>query len=244
MRLILILFVLTNFTLFANNHINENKTNNETELFDSFEKEFDNDKKKDFDPLKGYNIVMTNFNDKAYTNILFPISRKYSEYVSQNTRVSISNFFDNLLFAKRFINNILQLKFSNAFDESVRFIVNSTVGILGFYDPASEWLKLEKHNEDFGQTLGYYGVGGGFHIVLPLLGPSNLRDAISLFPDAQLDPVNYLDTQELIASKTIYIVNEASFNADKYESLKKDSLELYPLLKDFYEQHRESEIKK
>lgn len=233
MKFVLILLFLLNINLLADEN---------SEIFDNFENEFETESKTEFDPLSGYNEVMTNVNHTIYTKALFPLSRGYASYVPEDTRVGVSNFFYNLMFIKRFVNNLLQLKIKNAFDESIRFCVNSTVGILGFYDPASEWLKLEKHDEDFGQTLGFYGVGGGFHIVLPIVGPSNLRDAISLGGDAHLDPTNYLSSTEFIASKTLYYLNDNTFKADQYEALTKDAINLYPLLKESYEQYRESEI--
>ncbi|MBN2782018.1 MAG: VacJ family lipoprotein [Campylobacterales bacterium] len=235
MKFVFIFIFLTNITLFSNDN---------SEIFDNFEDEFKVEKKDDFDPLSGYNAVMTDINHIVYTKALFPLSRCYASVVDEDIRVALSNFFYNILFAKRFTNNLLQLKLQNSVNEDVRFVVNSTIGILGFYDPASQWLKLEKHDEDFGQTLGFYGIGGGFHIVLPLAGPSNLRDALSLSIDRYFDPVNFLESDQFIVSKTIYYLNDGSFKSDQYEILTKDALELYPLLKESYEQYRESEIKK
>ena len=138
-----------------------------------------------------------------------------------------------------------------------RFIINSTVGIFGIWDPAKEWFGLEAHEEDFGQTLGYYGVGGGFHIVLPFLGPSNLRDMFSLYPDMQMDPVYYAENRPYnfpkkegedlgLSRQTIQqtnllmlkTVNKESLRIGQYENLKKDAIELYPFLRDVYEQNR------
>ena len=171
-------------------------TDEEEEGFDDeFEDEFGAAEKEVFDPLSGYNRVMTDFNDSLYVWVLDPVARGYRWVLPYAARRGVKNFFHNLLFPLRFVNNALQLKIKNAGEEFLRFSINSTIGILGFWDPAKEWFDLEAHEEDFGQTLGYYGVGGGFHVVLPFLGPSNVRDMFSLYPDMQMDPVNYVENR-------------------------------------------------
>ena len=229
---------------------------------DEFEDEFGAAEKEVFDPLSGYNRVMTDFNDSLYVWVLDPVARGYRWVLPYAARRGVKNFFHNLLFPLRFVNNALQLKIKNAGEEFLRFSINSTIGILGFWDPAKEWFGLEAHEEDFGQTLGFYGVGGGFHVVLPFLGPSNVRDMFSLYPDMQMDPVNYVETRpynfpkqegeylgvsrqtlqqtELTLLKTI---NRESLRIGQYENLKKDAIELYPFLRDVYEQNRAKLIK-
>ncbi len=106
----------------------------------------------------------------------------------------------------------------------MRFGMNSTVGLLGFMDPAADRMNLVPSEEDFGQTLGYYGVGTGPHIVLPLMGHTNVRDAISNFPDAMLNPLSAIDSQGAsMVADTVEGVNEASFMADEYDRIKKGS---------------------
>jgi len=229
---------------------------------DEFEDEFSASEKEVFDPLSGYNSVMTEFNDGFYIFVLDPVARGYRWVLPDEARRGVKNFFHNLLFPLRFVNNVLQLKAKNAGEEFLRFSINSTVGILGFWDPAKEWFGLEAHEEDFGQTLGHYGVGGGFHVVLPFLGPSNLRDMFSLYPEMQMDPVNYVENRpynipqpegeylglsrktlqqsELTLLKTI---NRESLRIGQYANLKKDAIELYPFLRDIYEQNRAKLIK-
>ena len=229
---------------------------------DEFEDEFSASEKEVFDPLSGYNSVMTEFNDGFYIFVLDPVARGYRWVLLDEARRGVKNFFHNLLFPLRFVNNVLQLKAKNAGEEFLRFSINSTVGILGFWDPAKEWFGLEAHEEDFGQTLGHYGVGGGFHVVLPFLGPSNLRDMFSLYPEMQMDPVNYVENRpynipqpegeylglsrktlqqsELTLLKTI---NRESLRIGQYANLKKDAIELYPFLRDIYEQNRAKLIK-
>jgi len=111
-----------------------------------------------------------------------------------------------------------------------------------------KWFDLDPEPEDVGQTLGYYGVGGGFHVVLPLLGPSNVRDAISLVPDLFLDPICYLGTcyfgywEAALGTRAHKDSNHASLHLGEYESLKKDALDLYTFIRDAYEQKRARDI--
>ena len=158
-------------------------------------------------------------------------------------RQGISNFFDNLLFVVRFVNNLLQVKILNAGEEFLRFIINSTIGVLGLWDAADTLFGLEAHKEDFGQTLGYWGVGAGPHMVLPFLGPSNLRDTVGLAPDYYMDPKRFIDeSEDELAVKVFEQVNNASLHIGEYENLKKDALDLYPFLRDAYEQNRKKKI--
>lgn len=242
MQFFFIIILITNISLFANDTF---EIDNETEIFDDFEKEFDTNSKESQDSLYSYNVTMTQYNDLFYTKVFFPLSDSYINLVPENGRLCISNFFENLGFPIRFMNNLAQLKFRNTIEESKRFVINSTIGVAGLFDIADSKFKLKKHNEDFGQTLGFYGVGSGFHIVLPFLGPSNIRDAFSILVDSKIDPtIHYFNTRETFTTKSFFYVNEASFKMKEYKSLKKDAIALYPYLKNIYEQHRESEIQK
>ncbi|MDX1296228.1 MAG: VacJ family lipoprotein [Sulfurimonadaceae bacterium] len=223
---------------------------------DDFESEFEAEfaesaEVNGFDPLRGYNRMMTSFNDMLYMNVYFPVARGYEAVIPEEGRLAVGRVYDNLRFPVRFANNLLQLKFQNSAEELSRFVVNSTLGIGGMFDPASTWLGLEAHPEDLGQTLGHYGVGSGFHIVLPFLGPSNLRDTLSLAPDWYIDPVVYWNGRgdnlfhtyaEAIGSQGLYFVNRGSFEYKLYESIRKDAVDLYPFLKNAYEQSREKAI--
>ena len=133
----------------------------EDDDFGEFEEEFKESDKEVFDPLSGYNRAITVFNDKLFLWVLDPVARGYRYVMPEPARRGVNNFFMNLLYPIRLVNNLLQLKIKNAGEETLRFVTNSTIGILGFWDPAKEWFGLEAHHEDFGQTLGYYGVGGG-----------------------------------------------------------------------------------
>jgi phospholipid-binding lipoprotein MlaA len=214
--------------------------------FDEFEEEFgDATKEEVFDPLEGYNRAMTTFNDKLYFWVLKPIALCYRWLVPECVRRGVDRMFTNLLYPVRLVNNLLQVKFKYAGVETLRFVTNSTIGVLGFWDPAREWFGLEPHHEDLGQTLGFYGVRAGPHVVLPFFGPSNLRDAFSMYPDTYyLDPkTRYVEgTENQVGVFVFENVNEASLRIGEYESLKKDAVDLYPFLRDGYEQMRLKEI--
>ncbi len=187
-------------------------------------------KKDDKDPLEPYNRLMTSFNDTLYMNVLNPIAKGYAKVLPEDIRVGISNFIHNITFPIRFVNNILQFKVNYAAEELGRFTVNSTIGILGFMDPAKEKFNLQKREEDFGQTLGYYGIGEGVHIVLPIYGPSNLRDTIGLFADGYIDPLSNIGDlkykipdrfEKSLGITAFRTLNSTSLNLGKYENLKK-----------------------
>ena len=203
------------------------------------------------DPFSGYNRMMTNFNDGLYTNVLTPVNNGYVAVTHIEVRRSIDKFFKNLYYPMRFVNNILQGKFHNAFIETGRFVVNTTAGLGGFFDPAKSEMGMQAHNEDFGQTLGFYGVGSGPHIVLPLWGPSNLRDFASIFPNTAVSFVDYTDRDwftltdtwaGFLGVKTIEQVNSFSLYEKTYRDIKNDAVDLYPYLRDLYEQKRRREI--
>ncbi len=200
------------------------------------------------DPLSGYNRFMTGVNDKFYFWVLKPAAVGYGHVVPRGLRIAISRFFDNLLFPVRFVNNLLQFKFKGAGVELARFGINSTLGLAGLEDPAQEFLALNPHREDFGQTLGYYGVGGGFHLVLPIFGPSNLRDTFGFAADTFLDPLCYVGScyfgywEAVLGVRSYKTLNYGSLHIGEYESIKKDAFDLYLFLRDAYEQTRAKAI--
>src|SRR3989344_2295910 len=145
------------------------------------------------DPLEGLNRGIYKFNDTVDKAALKPIAGAYKAVLPTPVRSGVNNFFSNLSTFVSAINNLLQFKFGNAFSEAGRFVINSTFGIAGVMDVAS-WDKIEKHTEDFGQTLGRWGVGNGAYLVLPILGPSTLRDTTGLVVDTlAFDPITYID---------------------------------------------------
>jgi phospholipid-binding lipoprotein MlaA len=143
------------------------------------------------DPLERYNRAIFRFNDTLDRAILKPVSKGYRRITPEPFNIAISNFFANLYDVNVAFNNALQLKLVSAASDVGRIVINSTLGFGGLFDVASRF-GLRKHEEDFGQTLGYWGVGSGPFLMLPLFGPSTVRDAPGRVVDAYLDPVVYV----------------------------------------------------
>jgi len=228
----------------------------EEEEEDMEEEEYEDDFADEFevvevyDPLSGYNRWMTNANVGLYDWVLIPIAKGWEWAIPECIRRGFVRMINNVLYPVRLVNNLLQGKLKNSGEETLRFTINTTVGLLGFFDPAKSWFDLEAHPEDFGQTLGYWGVGAGPHVVLPFLGPSNLRDSFSLIPDYIADPtiapmVQFESLENANTSWALWgfdKLNYWSINYKLYESIKRDALDLYPHFRDFYESKRQKEI--
>ena len=239
-----------NFHFFKDEKVEPLEEESLDDLLDEFSDE--TEIKETYDPLNGYNRVMTSVNDNMYEYLFTPVSKGYAFVVHREIRKSVGKFFDNLFYPTRVVNNLLQGKFYNSYEETGRFVINSTIGILGLFDPAKSYFNLEAHDEDFGQTLGFYGVGSGPHIVLPFFGPSNLRDAISLVPDSFTSPTAYNEARGYNVARNyseyVYLtlfeeINNNSMDVDAYYKLKEDAIDLYPFLRDVYEQYRDKQIK-
>ncbi len=195
-----------------------------------------------WDPLEPVNRGIFWFNDKAYRYVIKPVARGF-RVIPKPIRKSGANFFSNLFTPIRAINSLLQLKLKKTGIELARFGINTTLGIGGLFDPAEKWFKLKKHSEDFGQTLGSYGVGHGLYIVIPFLGPSSARDTIGLLGDAAIDPVNIVfATEDAVALRSFDIVNDLSLDNDTYESLTDDSIDPYATIRDAYLQLRKKNV--
>ncbi|HSA77899.1 MAG TPA: MlaA family lipoprotein [Nitrospirota bacterium] len=197
------------------------------------------------DPIEPWNRAMFTFNDKLYFWVLKPVARGYNTVVPEPVRISVRNFFRNVAFPIRFVNCLLQGKLAGAGVELTRFVFNSTIGLAGFFDVATSRFELEPRKEDFGQTLGFYGMGGLMYIVWPFLGPSTVRDTVGFAGDTFLDPVNYIDPFEAAFGVHAYErINTTSLELGDYEEMKKSSLEPYIAIRDAYIQHRKGQIKK
>ncbi len=197
------------------------------------------------DPLYYFNYAMYSFNDFLYFYALKPIAQGYKIIAPSPLRNGVNNFFQNLLFPVRFINNIFQGKFVSASDEIGIFLANSTVGILGFNQFAQKHLDMKTSDEDLGQTLGSYAIGDGFYLVLPVLGPSTLRDVLGRVGDYFITPVTYVEPWELNMGISAYDkINRTSFRIGDYEALKDASLVPYVAIRNAYIQNRRSEIAK
>lgn len=144
------------------------------------------------DPLEGFNRAMFTFNQYWDDYFMRPVAKGYQTVTPKPVRVGVSNFFANLFEPVTVFNDLLQGKGGQAGSDFLRFLVNTTIGILGFFDVATD-MGLEKHREDFGQTFAKWGVGEGAYLVLPFLGPSSVRDTVGLYGDFQLYPVTYVE---------------------------------------------------
>ena len=212
--------------------------------FEQFGDEFSEDKVQMTDPIIGLNRAVFHFNDKLYFWLLKPVATGYKAVFPEPVRVSVKNFFYNLMFPVRFINCLFQGKLEGAGSELTRFVFNTIMGA-GFFDLASTELNLNRAEEDFGQTLGAYGLGPGFYLNLPVLGPSSMRDSVGLVGDAFLDPVNYLVPRSKynIPVKAYRGINQTSLTIGDYEDLKQSALDPYIAVRDAYFQYRQSKIK-
>jgi phospholipid-binding lipoprotein MlaA len=196
------------------------------------------------DPLEPLNRAFFHFNDKLYFYFLKPVAQGYEAVVPEPARVGVRNFFHNLAFPIRFVNCLLQGKVAAAADEFGRFMVNSVFGVAGFLDVVPK--DIPRGKEDLGQTLGVYGLGPGFYIVWPFLGPSTLRDSFGMAGDWFLSPVNYAFTElpERVGVRAYDTVNDTSLSIGDYEALKNAALDPYISLRHAYYQNRVSQIKK
>ena len=158
-----------------------------------------------YDPWRETNQNIFAFNDYFDQLLVRPIASAYTLFMPRVVRQGVGNFFSNVRDINIAANDLLQLKFQAALSDSGRVMVNSTIGVVGIFDIASS-LGLEKHEEDFGQTLGAWGVGSGPYLVLPVFGASNLRDSNGLVLDTAFNPIQYLD--EVSLRLTLFAVEE------------------------------------
>ena len=214
---------------------------------DDFAYDFDNGEAaaRTADPLEPLNRVFFHFNDKLYFWVLKPVAQGYTHVVAEDVRVCVRDFFRNLLGPIRIVNNLLQGKVKNSGIETARFAINSTLGIAGLADPAKDIFSLTARDEDFGQTLGVYGLGGGVYLCWPFLGPSNLRDTVGLVADSFLNPLAYLTAADPTAGISLQAardVNHTSLTMGDYENFKDSAIDPYVSLRDAYRQHRQKKI--
>lgn len=197
------------------------------------------------DPLYHWNKAVFHFNDRLYFWVLKPVASGYKAVTPSLLREGVRNFFRNLTTPVRFLNCLLQGKSEAAGVELGRFMVNTTVGVLGFGNPAKYQSKLniKQDPEDFGQTLGTYGVGNGFYIVWPVLGPSTLRDTVGMVSDGFVEPLNYVEPTAASVGIRVYDnINGISFRLGDYERLKEASLEPYEAFRNAYIQNRRQRV--
>ena len=192
------------------------------------------------DPWEPYNRSMYKFNDAVDKAVLKPVAQGYGTAMPEFGKTMVTNFFSNLDDILVTINDVLQFKFSQAASDGTRVLFNSTFGLLGFFNVASG---LEKHNEDFGQTLGYWGVGPGPYVVLPFFGPRTVRDSFGLVVDSFASPVRLISSvpvrNELYVTRT---VDTRTGLLDNEKVLDEAAMDRYSFIRDGYLQQRRSLI--
>lgn len=197
------------------------------------------------DPLEPVNRVVFQFNDKLYFWVIKPTAQGYKFVTPKIARRGVKNFFTNLAMPIRAVNCLLQADLKRTGIELGRFGVNTTVGVLGFGDPATGW-GLKRQREDFGQTLGNLGLGPGIYIVWPVFGPSSVRGTARLVGDALLYPITYYPPSSAarIGLRVYDRVNRVSLRIGDYESIKEDSLDPYVAFRNGFHQHREHMVRR
>ncbi len=151
----------------------------------------------DNDPFEGFNRGVFAFNERFDEFILKPVARGYDAVLPDGVKASVTSFFSNLFMPTVVVNDLLQGKLSQSGQDAARFVINTTMGIVGLFDPASDF-GLPANEEDFGQTLGVWGVADGPYLVLPILGPRNLRDGVGWIADQFTYPLNYSDNNSVV----------------------------------------------
>lgn len=200
-----------------------------------------------WDPIEPVNRGIFSFNDTADIYVLEPVAKGYEKVLPQPIRKGVSNFFENIGYPSYLVSDLVQFKFGQALHHTGRFVVNTTVGVLGFIDVAKHF-GLESHKEDFGVALAYHGIPAGPYLVIPIVGPSNVRDAVGRVVDAFLDPLNMInytnaatDTKLAVTwgGKAVQVVDARASLLDAVEASKAASLDYYLFLQSSYYQYRE-----
>ncbi len=199
------------------------------------------------DPLEPVNRYIFAANLAIDTTLIEPAATFYRDFVPDPARESVRNFLRNLETPILLANDVLQGDIDAAGVTGRRFFINSTIGILGLFDPAAE-MGLARRDEDFGQTMGHYGVGPGFYIVLPILGPSSLRDAAGNFVDYYLDPLNHYaentDRGYITISRTVARgIDARSRTIETLDEIERTSIDFYATIRSLYHQRRQSDIR-
>lgn len=198
------------------------------------------------DPLEPMNRAIFDVNKTLDRNILKPVAIGYRDVVPADIRNSLRNFFNNVSSPVIFINDILQGQPGRAAETLMRFAINSTAGMLGLFDVAGEY-GLERHKEDFGQTLAVWGVDEGPYLMLPVFGPSNVRDTAGRIADSFMNPFTYWAanndlTYAKIATTVVSGIDTRSRHIEELEDIEKNALDFYATLRSLYRQNRRSEI--
>ena len=231
-------------TVAGDEELQEDFLDKDEDELDLFDEESEEPTLQIADPLAALNRFWFDFNDKLYFWLLKPVAKGYRAVMPTPLRIGFQNFFKNLTAPIRIINCLLQGKGRSGADEFTRFIINTGPGLFGFLDATQNIPDLKSADEDLGQTLAVYGIGDGFYIVWPFLGPSTLRDTIGGLGDRFLNPLTYVQPAEAALGITAFRgINAASFRIGDYEALKDAALEPYDAFQNAYLQNRQKKIK-
>lgn len=194
------------------------------------------------DPIEPFNRQVYRFNKAADKAVIKPVAEAYKNVVPSPVRTGVHNFLSNLDDVVVLANDLLQFKLMQGASDASRLLVNTTFGILGLFDVATP-AGLPKHDEDLGQTLGYWGIGPGFYVMLPILGPSDLRDSIGRLGDGQIDPIwqqkDMATRNQLVVTDTVDRRTELLSTSEVLDTA---ALDEYSMLRDGYLQRRQSLI--
>ena len=197
------------------------------------------------DPWESFNEKMFWFNREIFDRYLLkPLATGWDFIFPDPVQRGVHNFFDNLAVVRRVVNNTLQLKLTGAGVELTRFTINSTIGLVGFFDVAKDAFGIEQRDEDTGQTFGVWGMGPGPYLILPFLPPLTIRDGIGYAFDAAMTPYTYfIPWWGTIAGTGTNAVNERSLNLDRFERVAESTVDLYGAVRNGYLQRRAAAIK-
>ncbi len=197
--------------------------------------------KSNGDPYENVNRKVYSFNDKLDKNFFEPVAKKYAQYTPSPVRSGITNFFDNTGYLNTIANDLLQGKISQTAHDSGRFLVNSTIGIGGLFDPATS-MGLKQNNEDLGQTFGKWGAKEGTYLMLPLMGPSSTRDVTSPVMSLLLNPLTYFASVVTIPAGVVSVVNSRANLLDASRIRDQAALDPYTFVREAWRQQREYDI--
>lgn len=194
------------------------------------------------DPLESMNRVIFDTNMTLDKHILRPLAVGYDKVTPQPVQTGVGNFFDNVLEPITIVNSVLQLKFDTFNIALGRLLINSTVGIGGLFDVASK-LGIEDPREDFGQTLGYWGVGRGAYLVLPLFGPSSNRDLVGDIGDLFVNPIHHIDSLALqLSLMSVHVLNQRAAFLD-FDSVLEQQFDPYVFMRTYYLNQRHAAVR-
>ena len=198
----------------------------------------------EYDPWERFNEKMFAFNYNLDRYVLKPVARGYRFVLPDQVQIMIDNGFNNIAFVPRFVNSLLQAKWEGALREVSRFVINSTLGFGGLFDAAKSG-DIRPSKEDFGQTLGVWGVGPGPYLVIPLLGPMTVRDGIGRGVDGLMNPLNYYIPffWDQLGMKLGETVNDRALNYELFQGVEETTIDLYSSVRHFYLKRREQQIK-